>query len=70
MPLAWQAATPEQKNKLAVELFEAVWVRSGVIEAVTPRPEMVPFFDLAHEQAVKDKCHWRTRPDSNRRSRP
>ena len=48
MALAWEAAGQEQKNRLAAELFEAVWVKDKLIQAVTPRPEFIPFFDLVY----------------------
>ena len=51
--LAWEAADQEQKNRLAAELFDAVWVKDSLIQAVMPRPEMVPFFDLIYSEAVK-----------------
>lgn len=54
LALAWQAASQERKNQLAAELFEAVWVKDRLAQAVTPKPEMVPFFDLVYAEAVKN----------------
>ena len=68
--LAWAAADQEQRNRLASELFQTVWVEDGRLIAVTPMPEMVPFFDLIYTDAVKDHSQWRPRRDSNPRSRP
>ena len=43
---AWEAAEPEQQNRLARQLFEANWVRNEIVVAVRPRPELRPFFHL------------------------
>ena len=48
---AWQAASPEQRNRLARQLLDAVWVRNDKVVAVRPRPELRPFFALSEE------CH-------------
>ncbi len=48
MGSAWEAADEEDRNRLATELFEAVWVKDSLVLGVTPRPEFVPFFDLAY----------------------
>jgi hypothetical protein len=48
---AWQAAGSEQRNRLARQLFDAVWVRNDKVVAVRPRPELRPFFALSEE------CH-------------
>ncbi len=49
---AWEAATPEQRNKLARCLFEEVWLRDKTVVAVKPRPEFGPFFELNYEDFV------------------
>lgn len=51
--LAWEAGDQEQRNRLAAELFDSVWVRDRIIVSVTPKPEMSPFFDLVYHEAVK-----------------
>ena len=48
MALAWEAADQECRNRLAVELFETVWVKDSLVLGVTPRPEFIPFFDLIY----------------------
>ena len=53
VPAAWQAAIPEQRNKLARALFDQVWVKDQEVVAVKPRPQLQPFFRLNHERAVK-----------------
>ncbi|MBU2008979.1 MAG: recombinase family protein [Chloroflexi bacterium] len=68
--LAWEAADQEDRNHLASELFEKVWLKDGVIQGVVPRPEMVPFFDQVYSEAVNNRLQVRPRRDSNPRSRP
>jgi len=53
VPAAWEAATPEQQNKLARCLFDDVWLKDKDVIAVKPRPELEPFFRLNHEELVK-----------------
>ena len=48
LALAWEAADQEKRNRLAVELFEAVWVKDNLVLGVTPRPEFIPFFDVIY----------------------
>ena len=43
----WQAATPEERNRMARHLFAEVWVVNKTAVAVTPRPEFRPFLELA-----------------------
>jgi DNA invertase Pin-like site-specific DNA recombinase len=74
LALAWEAADQEQRNRLASELFETVWLEDGLVLAVTPRSEMVPFFDLVYSEVGKKGVHMRPRrgtgplPISQRRS--
>ncbi|MFH1484250.1 MAG: recombinase family protein [Chloroflexota bacterium] len=63
--LAWEAADQEDRNHLASELFEKVWLKDGVIQGVVPRPEMVPFFDLVYSEAVNDRLQVRPRRGTN-----
>jgi len=44
--MAWAEADQRQRNRLALSLFEAVWIQDQKVLAVTPRPELRPFFDL------------------------
>lgn len=53
VPAAWEAATPEQQNKLARCLFDDVWLKDKDVIAVKPRSELEPFFRLNHEEFVK-----------------
>ncbi len=51
---AWDAATQEQRNKLARTLFEEIWSEDATVAAVKPRPELEPFFRLNLECQSKD----------------
>jgi len=51
VPAAWQAATPEQKNKLARCLYDEVWVQDKKVIGVKARPELEAFFQLNYEQS-------------------
>jgi len=51
---AWEAATPEQRNRLARALFEEVWVKDQVVVAAKPRPELDPFFRMNYEMFVEN----------------
>ena len=42
---AWSVATPEARNWVARELFNAVRVEGKRVKAVLPRSELHPFFD-------------------------
>ena len=71
---AWNAASQEQRNKLAHCLFQEVWIKDKEVVGVRPQTELRPFFDLNHE-AIKNKLSqdygkWRPRGDSNPRSPP
>jgi DNA invertase Pin-like site-specific DNA recombinase len=73
--LAWSAASPEQKNRLARTLFTTVWIREGRALAVEPRPDIEPFFRLSYEPSEELSTlvgKGRARGDSNpnARSRP
>ena len=46
MPLAWNQADQEQRNRLARLLFESVVIMDRTVEAAKPREEFVPFFLL------------------------
>ena len=49
--MAWAEADQRQRNRLARQLFDAVWVRNEKVVAVRPRPELRSFF------ALSDECH-------------
>jgi len=65
---AWKEASEEQRNKLARQLFDGVWIKDQKVEAVTPRPAFQPFFDLKYEGLSKYVLHWR--PGGESRSPP
>ena len=46
---AWWHATPDQRNRLARQLFDAVWVKDDAVIAVRPREELRPFFQISEE---------------------
>ena len=64
---AWDAASQEQRKKIARCLFKDVI-------AVRPQLELKPFFDLNHkameEKLSRSFLKWRPRGDSNPRSPP
>ena len=47
--LAWERATQEQRNRLAHQLFETIWVRDRQVVSVRPRAELRAFFQLSEE---------------------
>ena len=57
---AWEAATQEQRNKLARCLFEEVWLKDKLVVAVKPREEFEPFFKLNYEEFVKENIELAT----------
>ncbi len=51
---AWTVATPEERNRLARQLFGTVVVTNRTAVAVVPRPDLRPFFAcVAPQGAVK-----------------
>ena len=46
---AWVQANPDQRNRLARQLFDAVWVQDEKVVRVRPRPELRPFFQISEE---------------------
>ena len=46
LPVAWQDATPPQRNQLANVIYEEIWVDGPVVEYVKPRPEVEPLFQV------------------------
>ncbi len=67
---AWKQADQQQRNRLAKQLFDIVWIKDKKVLAVTPRPEFKPFFDLQYEGLSQGVLHIRPRGDSNPRSPP
>jgi hypothetical protein len=53
VPATWLVATPEQRNKLALCLFDQVWLKDKNVIAVKPIPELEPFFRLNYEDLCK-----------------
>jgi hypothetical protein len=53
VPKAWKEANQEQRNKLARQLFDEIWVKDKQVIAVKPRPELKPFFQLSYEEWLK-----------------
>ena len=46
---AWTQATADQRNRLARQLFDAVWVTNERVIAVRPHEELRPFFQISEE---------------------
>jgi site-specific DNA recombinase len=44
LPSAWAVATPEERNRLARQLFAEAVIENRTVVAVKPRPELLPFF--------------------------
>ncbi len=45
VPAAWEAATPDERNRLARQLFGQVVIANGTAVAIVPRPDLRPFFE-------------------------
>ena len=58
---AWKQADEQQRNRLAKQLFDIVWIKDKKVLAVTPRPEFKPFFDLQYEGLSQGVMHLRPR---------
>ncbi len=67
LALAWNDATPEERNRMARELFSEAVVANKTAVAVVPRPELRPFFTHLFEDEI---TYRRKRRDSNPRSQP
>lgn len=50
---AWRDANQEQRNRLARQLFEEIWLKDKQVIAVKPRPELEAFFRLSFEEWKK-----------------
>ncbi len=70
----WPRMTATERRTAAQMTCEpiAADLRTGVVEAIRPRPAFEPLFrSIAGEEGgVVTFCQWRPRPDSNRRSPP
>lgn len=53
VPAAWEAATLEQRNKLARALFDEIWLKDKEVVFVKPRPEFDPFFRLNYQEFLR-----------------
>ncbi len=53
----WRAATPEERNKLARQLFASVVVTNRTAVAVVPRPDLRPFFTLVAVNPDEKECY-------------
>jgi hypothetical protein len=60
---AWATASPDQRRRIVWSVFDIIRIRGGRIVSVRPNPKTAPLLALAC--SIK-----RSRPDSNRRSRP
>ena len=67
----WERARPERRKQLIAELFETIRVGGGRIVSVRPKTAVMPLVAVT-ATGIEDKegKDWRSRPDSNRRSRP
>ena len=50
---AWAHASADQRNRLARQLFDAVWVQNEHVVAVRPHEELRPFFQISEECQTK-----------------
>lgn len=50
VPAAWAAATQEQKNKLALYLFDQVWLKDKEVIAIKTVSDLEPFFRINFEE--------------------
>jgi DNA invertase Pin-like site-specific DNA recombinase len=50
---AWKEADQNQRNRVARQLFQEIWVKDKQLIAVKPRPELDPFFQISYEQWLK-----------------
>ena len=60
LPAAWEAATLEQRNKLARALFDEIWLKDREVVFVKPRPELDPFFRLNHQEFLRQNVEGAT----------
>jgi site-specific DNA recombinase len=58
---AWQVATPEERNKLARQMFNGVQIENRTAVAITPRPDLLPFFATLASETSSVMTHGRKR---------
>ena len=51
VPAAWVAATPDERNRLARQLFGQVVIANRTAVAIVPRPDLCPFFIAITEKS-------------------
>ena len=50
---AWEDASQEQRNRVARQLFEVIWVKDATVIAVRPQTELRGFFQISEECQVE-----------------
>ena len=63
--LAWQVATPEERNELARQMFNSVKIENRTAVEITPRPDLVPFFAALAAESSNVMTYGRKRRGSN-----
>jgi len=58
---AWKVATPDERNRLARELFSEAILANKTAVAIVPRPEVRPFFEGIADEKI---TLWRKRRGS------
>ena len=63
--LAWQVATPEERNELARQMFNSMKIENRTAVEITPRPDLVPFFAALAAESSNVMTYGRKRRGSN-----
>jgi hypothetical protein len=50
---AWKEADNDQRNALARQLFNSIWVKDKQVIAIKPMPDLEPFFQLSYDEWMK-----------------
>ena len=58
---AWRVATAAERNQLARAVFADVLIDNRTAVAVKPRPDLLPFFEVALCQVPEEMTRWRNR---------
>ena len=66
----WKNSNQEQRNKIARELFDEIWVKDKQVIAVKPRPDLKLFFQLSYEEWLKQSKSEQSSPLGVATSRP
>nr|MDP9472134.1 recombinase family protein [Chloroflexota bacterium] len=66
---AWRVATPDERNRLARQLFVEAIVENRTAVALLPRPHVRPFFETLACQVPDEVTRWRKRRGSESRAR-